>query len=57
MGDGAYLVNCSKDGDERSAVAFYDNIILNGGNDGKQPDAFQYTSFGSFTAWEGEGCK
>jgi hypothetical protein len=57
MGDGAYLVNCTNGSDERSAVAFYNNIKLDGGNDGQQPDAFQYTSFGSFTSWEGEGCE
>ena len=57
MGDGAYLVNCSKGDDRRSAVAFSDNVKLGGGNDNEQPNAFQYVSFGSFTSWEGHGCK
>ena len=57
MGDGAYLVNCTNGSDERSAVAFYNNIKLDGGNDGQQPDAFVYISFGSFASFEGDGCE
>lgn len=53
MPAGLYLVNCTKGEEKRSAVAFYDTILLDGGNDNQQPDAFQYTSFGSFTSWEG----
>ena len=54
MPDGAYLVNCTKGDDKRSGVAFYKDIILGGGNDGQQPQDFVYTSFGSFTRWEGD---
>jgi hypothetical protein len=60
MGDGVFLVNCTNGNDKRSAVAFYNNISpIAGGNDGQQPDAFQYISFGSFASFEGDqgGCE
>jgi hypothetical protein len=58
MGGGAFLLNCTNGDDKRSAVAFYNTISpIAGGNDGQQPDAFVYTSFGSFIVWEGTGRK
>ena len=51
--DACYLVNCEKNGDQRSAVPYYKQVKLGGGNDNTQPDAFVYTSFGSFKRWEG----
>lgn len=48
--DGVYLVNCFKDGQISSGVAYYSFL---GNNDGQLPTAYIDVTKGSFVHWEG----
>jgi hypothetical protein len=48
--DGVYLVNCFKDNQVSSGIAYYSFL---GNNDGKQPTAYIDVSKGQNIQWEG----
>ncbi|MCJ1438130.1 hypothetical protein MMC27_007517 [Xylographa pallens] len=51
--DGVYLVNSLKDGHWTSGLAYYRQMLSNGGNNGQQPDVYIDIKTDGTVTWEG----